>query len=313
MSNSRTSTAATMEVVPSMKFGTRLLAFSNLDKLLYPSGFTKREVIQYYLQIAPAILPHLKDRAVTLKRYPNGSNAPFFFEKNCPAHRPDWVKTAEIRGSSDSVTKHCVLGDLASLLWAANLAALELHVPLGKAAHADRPTAMVYDLDPGPPATLADCIKLGLQLRDVLSQLGLESCAKISGSKGLHVYVPLNTPAVTFDQTKQFAQAIAKLLERQDPGRVTTTMSKAQRSGKVFVDWSQNDRHKTTACAYTLRATSEPRVSTPVAWTELEETSRAGNMDWLVFSPAQVIERFREHGDLFLPVLRSKQRLPQVE
>jgi bifunctional non-homologous end joining protein LigD len=299
-------------IAPSMTVGGRRLAFTNLGKPLYPSGFTKGEVIDYYRQIAPAIVPHLKDRAVTLKRYPNGTRAPFFFEKNCSKYRPEWVKTAEVRGST-SANQHCVLGNPASLLWVANLAALELHVPLAKTEHPDRPTAMVYDLDPGPPATLADCIELGLDLRDVFAHLGLECFAKTSGGKGLHVYVPLNTPAVTFEQTKRFAQAIATLFERQHPDRVTATMSKAKRPGKVFVDWSQNDQHKTTACAYSLRATEEPRVSTPVSWSELEAVRRSGHLERLAFSPAAVIERVRLHGDLFLPVLRSKQRLPHVE
>ncbi len=296
----------------SMKIGMRRLTFTNLAKPLYPSGFTKGEVIDYYLKIAPAIIPYLKDRAVTLKRYPNGTQALFFFEKNCPRHRPDWLKTAEVRGNT-SANQHCVLGDPASLLWAANLAALELHVPLAKAKCPDRPTAMVYDLDPGPPATLLDCVELGLKLRDLLDHLGLASYAKTSGSKGLHVYVPLNTPGVTFDQSKRFAQAIAMLLERQVPDRVTATMAKARRAGKVFVDWSQNDQHKTTACAYTLRATDEPRVSAPVAWKELEAVARSGRPQRLAFSPADVVERVREQGDLLLPVLGQKQRLPHME
>jgi len=295
-----------------MTVGGKRLAFSNLGKPLYPSGFTKGEVINYYLQISPAIVPHLKHRAVTLKRYPNGSRAPFFFEKNCAKYRPDWVKTAEVRGNT-SANQHCVLGDPASLLWVANLAALELHVPLAKAEHPDRPTAMAYDLDPGEPANLADCIELGLKLRDLFAHLGLECFAKTSGSKGLHVYVPLNTPAVTFEQTKRFAQAIAALFQRQHPARVTATMSKAQRPGKIFVDWSQNDQHKTTACAYTLRATEEPRVSTPVSWPELEAVRRSGRLERLAFSPGDVVERLRLHGDLFLPVLRLKQRLPHME
>ncbi len=299
-------------IAPSMTIGGRRLAFSNLGKPLYPSGFTKGEVIDYYLQIAPAMVPHLKDRAVTLKRYPNGSQAPFFFEKNCSKYRPEWVKTAEVRGNT-SANQHCVLGDPASLLWVANLAALELHVPLARTSHPDRPTVMVYDLDPGAPATLADCIELGLKLRETLEHLGLECWAKTSGSKGLHVYVPLNTPNVTFEKTKQFAKAIAMLFERQHSSRVTSTMSKAQRPGKVFVDWSQNDQHKTTACVYTLRATREPRVSAPVTWKELEAVHRSGRLERLAFSPAQVLKRFREQGDLFLPVLQSKQRLPHVD
>lgn len=308
----RRKAAAATPIEPAMTIGGKRLTFSNLNKPLYPSAFTKGEVIEYYRGVSPAILPHLKDRAVTLKRYPNGTAAPFFFEKNCPVHRPDWVKTAEVRGNT-SVNQHCVLGDIPSLLWAANLAALELHIPLAKTGHPDRPTVMVYDLDPGPPATLADCIQLGLQLRDMLGRLGVECLAKTSGSKGLHVYVPLNTPTVTFDQTKHFAQTLALLFERQNPDRVTATMSRARRTGKVFVDWSQNDQHKTTACVYTLRATEEPRVSTPVTWNELEAVRRSGKLERLAFTPAQVVERVREQGDLFLPVLRLKQRLPHVE
>src|SRR5690348_2282239 len=243
---------------PALTLGGKRVPLSNLDKRLYPSGFTKGQAIDYYLRIAPMILPHLRSRAITLKRYPNGSRAPFFFEKNCPLHRPDWIKTARILSTrtENKEVNHCLINDRAALLWVANLAALELHVPLAKADRPGRPTVMVFDLDPGAPATLVDCARLGIRLRDLLARLGLQSFPKTSGSKGLHVYVPLNGSGagVTFDDTKTFALAIASLLARDDPQKVTMNMSKSGRAGKVFVDWSQNDTHKTTVCAYSLRA-----------------------------------------------------------
>jgi bifunctional non-homologous end joining protein LigD len=300
-----------MSTAASVIVGGRKLPVSNLDKPLYPTGFTKKQVIDYYLAISPAMLPYLRDRAVTLKRYPNGSQEKFFFEKNCPDHRPNWVKTADVNGGKQAGgNTHCMINDARSLAWAANLAALELHVPLAKAKSQDRPTMMVFDLDPGAPATLTDCVELGLKLRDVFKGLGLLCSAKTSGSKGLHVYVPLNTPGVTFDQTKDFARAIAMSFERQNPKRVTSNMSKAIRGGKVFVDWSQNDRHKTTACVYTLRATERPSVSTPVSWEELGKALRKDMIKALAFTPDQVIERVKKLGDLFLPVVELKQRLP---
>ena len=311
VTSSRTPRGKEALITPSMKIGSRQMAFTNLQKALYPSGYTKAEVIGYYLKIAPVMLPYVKDRAVTLKRYPNGSGAPFFFEKNCSAHRPGWMKTALVPGTEGG-NHHCLLTDAASLAWAANAAALELHVPLAKAARQDRPTVMVYDLDPGAPATLLDCVQLGLKLRDMLADLGLKSFAKTSGSKGLHLYVPLNAPRVTFEQTKNFSHALAQLFEQQNKDRVTTIMSKARRPGKVFVDWSQNDQHKTTACAYTLRATESPQVSTPVSWKELEAVAKSGDVNKLVFSPEQVIARVAKFGDLFEPVLKLKQRLPHI-
>jgi bifunctional non-homologous end joining protein LigD len=289
------------------------LQFSNLDKPLYPDGFNKGQVIEYYLRMAPVILPHLRGRAITLKRYPNGSTAPFFFEKNCPAHRPSWIKTARIISSrSEEGVNHCVLGDRASLLWVANLAALELHVPMARAAKPDRPTAMVFDLDPGPPANLLNCIKIAFQLRDTLKHLGLESFAKTSGGKGLHMYVPLNTP-VTFDDTKSFANAIASLFAKQDPDHVVSNMTRSLRPGKVFIDWSQNDMHKTTVCVYSLRAREHPSVSMPVTWPELSTAARTKNTRALFYSPDQAIARTQRTGDLFEPVLSLRQRLPMFK
>lgn len=293
-----------------LRIGQRRLAFSNLEKVLYPSGFTKGEVISYYLQIAPVILPHLKSRAVTLKRYPNGTAAPFFFEKHCASHRPAWVKTSRIVSSRGEV-EHCLINDAATLLWAANLAALELHVPLAKADHPERPTSMVFDLDPGPQRTLLDCMSLGLRLRDVLERLGLESCVKTSGGKGLHVLVPLNTSGVSFEDTKSLAHALATVFERENPKAVTATMAKEKRAGRIFIDWSQNDQHKTTVCAYSLRAQERPLVSTPVAWEELETALTARRLETLVFTAQRVLERVQQQPDGFALVLQLKQRLPR--
>jgi bifunctional non-homologous end joining protein LigD len=289
--------------------GGRVVAVSNLQKPLYPSGFTKRQVLDYYRAVAPVMLPYLEGRAVTLKRFPNGSDQPYFFEKNCPNHRPQWVSTAKVKGKSGSV-QHCVLKNTADLLWAANLAALELHVPLAKASHPDRPTVIAFDLDPGPPADIRLCAAIALRLRKILAGLGLECVAKTSGGKGLHVYLPLNIPGVSFDDTRQFAKLVAQLFQKDDPEQVTAKMTRSLRAGKVFVDWSQNDPHKTTACAYTLRANQTPGVSTPLTWDEVALAER-GKMK-LQFKPEQVIERVERLGDLFVPVQRLRQRL-QIE
>jgi bifunctional non-homologous end joining protein LigD len=296
--------------------GNKQLTLSNLGKSLYPSGFTKGQVIEYYARIAPAILPYLRDRAVTLKRYPNGTQAPFFFEKNCPAHRPPWVKTARIESgrTEGESTNHCLIQDQATLTWVANLASLELHVPLAKASKPDRPTMMVFDLDPGEPATMRDCAQIGLRLRDMLERLKVKCFAKTSGSKGLHVYVPLNVPSLTFERTKSFALAVASLLAREEPARLTVNMSRSGRAGKVFIDWSQNDRHKTTVCPYSLRAKERPTVSTPVTWEEVEQAAgvKRGKAGELAFLSDDVIGRVERNGDLFAPVLSLKQKLPAL-
>ncbi len=301
-----------MRTESELKVNGRTLKVSNLDKVLYPeAGFTKGDVINYYIQIAHCLLPHLKDRALTLKRYPNGVNAEFFYEKRCPPHRPDWVKTAAIwsEGNQKEI-QFCLANDLPTLVWAANLADLELHTSLAKAQAPDRPTMMVFDLDPGPPAEILECARVAFWLRGILAELKLKAFPKTTGSKGLQLYVPLNTP-VDFDKTKSLAKALAEALEQQYPKQVVSKMSKALRKGKVFIDWSQNDRHKTTVCVYSLRAKQTPTVSTPLDWDELEKASKAGKRENLVFTSDDVVKRAKQHGDLFEPVLKLKQKLPK--
>jgi bifunctional non-homologous end joining protein LigD len=291
----------------------RTLSLSNLDKVLYPAaGFTKGHVIDYYTRIAPAVLPHLEGRALTLKRYPNGVEGQFFYEKNAPSHRPEWVKTATIPIRTDGRTIDFVLADdLPTLVWLANLADLELHTSLAKAADPRSPTILAFDLDPGPPATIVECARVALRLREVFEHLGLEAFPKTSGSKGMQVYVPLNVPA-TYAQTKGFSQALAQLLERRHPELVVSEMRKDLRPGKVFVDWSQNDEHKTTVAAYSLRARERPTVSTPLRWEEVEAVVGSEDPDELVFTSADVLERVAEHGDLFAPVEQLEQELPAL-
>src|SRR5467141_220222 len=284
------------------------LSVSNLDKVLYPKvGFTKGQVIDYYIRIAPALLPHLQDRPLTMKRYPNGVDAQFFYEKNCPSHRPKWVKTAKVWSEGNNrMMNYCLAQDLPTLVWAANLADLELHTSLAKKKDVARPSMMVFDLDPGAPADIVQCCQVGLWLRDLLGETKLKAFAKTSGSKGLQVYVPLNT-AVTFDQTKDLSRALAQHLEREHINLVTSNMSKAVRKGKVFVDWSQNDEHKTTICVYSLRAKEEPTVSTPVTWDEVEKCLKKKKADLLKFRTDQVLARVEKRGDLFESVKEMKQ------
>ncbi|HWY51435.1 MAG TPA: non-homologous end-joining DNA ligase [Chthoniobacterales bacterium] len=288
------------------------LSVSNLNKVLYPKvGFTKGQVIDYYIRIAPVLLPHLKDRPLTMKRYPNGVDKEFFYEKNCPTHRPKWVKTAKVWSEGNNRTMdYCLAQDLPTLVWAANLADLELHSSLAKKNNVARPTMMVFDLDPGAPADIVQCCQVGLWLRDLLGGMKLKSFAKTSGSKGLQVYVPLNTP-VTFDQTKDLSRALAQLLEQAHGNLVTSNMSKSVRKGKVFVDWSQNDEHKTTICVYSLRAKEEPTVSTPVTWDEVANCLKKKKADLLRFRSEKTLERVKKNGDLFAPVEKLKQKLPK--
>jgi bifunctional non-homologous end joining protein LigD len=292
----------------------RHLKLSNLEKVLYPAtGFTKQQVIDYYVRIAPAILPHLTGRPLTRKRYPDGVEGEPFFEKNAPAHRPDWVKTAPIWSGRNRRTIHYVLAeDLATLVWLANLAALELHPSLSLAKEITCPTMMVFDLDPGPPANIVQCCQVAVWLREIFDHFGLQSFPKTSGSKGLQVYVPLNTPT-SYDATKLFAHALAQLLEQEHPKEVLSEMSKQARTGKVFVDWSQNDEHKTTIAVYSLRARERPTVSTPVKWEELERALKKKEASLLVFESSQVVARFEKMGDLFEPVLELKQKLPDLK
>src|SRR3954469_17490840 len=287
----------------------RRLSLSNLGKVLYPAaGFTKGQVIDYYTRIAPALLPHLRGRPLTLKRYPNGVEGQFFYEKQCPSHRPDWVRTAPIQAGS-KVINFCLCDDLPTLVWAANLADLEIHPSLALAVDVTSPTILAFDLDPGPPATIVECAEVAVRLRVALQSIGLEAFPKTSGSKGMQVYVPLNTPA-GYDRTKPFARGLAQVLERRNPGLVVSDMKKTLRRGKVLVDWSQNDEHKTTVNVYSLRARERPTVSTPLRWEEVEGVLSSRDPETLSFTSAEVLERVAEHGDLFAPVAELRQELP---
>src|SRR5215472_15783322 len=299
---------------PIVEIQGKSLKLSNLQKVLYPAaGFTKKDVIDYYVRIAPAIVPHLHQRCLTRKRYPDGVDAEPFFEKNAPQHKPAWVKTAGVWSDGGRRTVHYILADdLATLVWLANLAALELHPSLALAKDIKCPTDMVFDLDPGPPANIVQCCQVAMWLREIFEHLGLRSFPKTSGSKGMQLYVPLNTPT-TYDKTKLFSHALAQLLEQEHPELVVSDMKKNLRTGKVFVDWSQNDEHKTTISVYSLRAREHPTVSTPVSWDEVEKTLKKKDAGLLVFESKDVIKRFDKMGDLFEPVLELKQKLPDLK
>jgi len=289
------------------------LELSNLDKVLYPqTGFTKGELIDWYARIGEVLLPHLCGRPLTLKRYPEGVEGKHFYEKRCPKHRPDWVTTASIysdrhKGEID----YCVVEDLATLVWLANLADIEMHTSLSRCAEMERPTSIVFDLDPGAPAEVLDCAQVAVWLRGMFEQLGLRCYPKTSGSKGMQLNVPLNSE-VTYAQTKPFAKAVAETLERKFGDRVVSQMSKAKRPGRVLIDWSQNDRHKTTVCVYSLRAKARPTVSTPLEWDEVEAALASGEPDALAFDHAAVLERVAAKGDLFAPLLSEEQALPSL-
>jgi bifunctional non-homologous end joining protein LigD len=284
----------------------RELSLTNLDKVLYPkAGFTKGDVIDYYARISPVLLPHLHGRPLTLKRYPNGVDRQHFYEKNCPSHRPQWVQTAMVGDIC-----FCLAHDLPTMIWLGNLADLELHTSLSLADPIERPTILAFDLDPGPPADIVQCCRVAMLLRGMFSHLGLESFPKTSGSKGLQVYVPLNNDHTTYDKTKPFARAVAETLEKAEPDLIVSRMTKSLRPGKVLVDWSQNDEHKTTVNVYSLRAKDRPTVSTPVTWEEVAACAEAGDASLLVFDSEQVLARVEEQGDLFAPVLSLVQDLP---
>jgi bifunctional non-homologous end joining protein LigD len=286
----------------------RRLRLSNLDKVLYPeAGFTKAQVVDYYARVGEVLVPHLADRPVTLVRWPDGVASQSFFEKRCPSHAPTWMRSAAVYEDLEQ----CVLDDLPSLVWAANMAALELHTPQARVSSPDRPDSMVFDLDPGPGAAILDCCRVGLDLRGVLAELGLESVVKTSGAKGLHLAVPLHTK-VTDDDTKGFARALGQLLAKRDPDRVTVVMKKEQRPGKVFVDWSQNDEHKTTVCTYSLRGKERPTVSTPVSWDEVSDALDAKDPEALTFEAGDVLERVEQLGDLYEANLELEQELPAL-
>jgi bifunctional non-homologous end joining protein LigD len=291
----------------------RNLSLTNLDKVLYPAaGFTKGQVVDYAVRIAPVLIPHLAGRPLTMKRYPNGVNEEYFFEKNAPKHRPEWVKTTPVWSEGNNRTMHYLMAnDLPTLVWIANLASIELHPSLSLGSDISTPTMIVFDLDPGPPANIVLCCQVGLWVREIFDHFGLQSFAKTSGSKGLQIYVPLNTKT-SYDQTKAFAHAIARLLEQQHPELIVSDMKKAIRTNKVFVDWSQNDQHKTTISVYSLRARERPTVSTPVRWEEVERALKKKDADLLVFEAKDVLARVQKVGDLFEPVQKLKQKLPQL-
>jgi bifunctional non-homologous end joining protein LigD len=293
----------------------RELKLTNLDKVLYPkAGFSKGEVVDYYAKVAPAIIPHLAGRAVTLRRFPEGVDDldAAFFEKRCPKHRPKWVKTARVEaGPRAGKIDFCVCDSLPTLVWMAQLAAIELHPSLSLSRAPKRPTVLAFDLDPGPPADVVDCCRVGLRLRELFDRFGLRCFPKTSGSKGLQIYVPLNT-RTSYEVTKPFAKAIAQLLEKQTPGRVVSKMKKVEREGRVFVDWSQNHQRKTTIAVYSLRARERPTVSTPVAWDEVEAAAKSGDASKLVFEAGDALKRIEQHGDLFAPVLELEQELPEL-
>ena len=284
----------------------RRLTLSNLDKVLYPeSGTTKAEVIDYYARVAAVLVPHLDDRGVTLRRFPDGVDGGSFFEKRCPSHRPSWVSTRLGPGDSNGAIHYCCLDSAPALVWAANMAALEIHAPMARGADIDTPTMCVFDLDPGEPAGIRECAEVALDVRDLLGDLGVVGVPKTSGSKGLQVYVPLNSDGASYEKTKPFAHAVARLLEDERPDLVVSRQRKDLRKGKVLVDWSQNDEHKTTVAVYSLRARERPTVSTPVTWEEVE----AGDLS---FEAGEVLERVERHGDLFAPVLELRQELPRL-
>ena len=306
-----TAKTSTRRNADTLKINGRQVPVSNLDKIFYPSvGFTKAQVIDYYIRISAVLLPYLKDRPLTLKRYPDGVEGGFFYEKRCPAYRPEWIKTAPVWSDRyEAEIDFCLANDLPSIVWAANLGDLELHTFLAKAGDVDCPTMMVFDLDPGAPADIISCAQVGLWLREELDKLKLKSFPKTSGSKGLQIYVPLNTP-VTYDQTKALSHRLAEVLEQAHRKEVVSKMSKSLRTGKVFVDWSQNDRHKTTVCAYSLRAKERPTVSTPVTWEEVRSALKRKDPARLSFISGEVLDRIEKQGDLFEPVLKLKQKLP---
>ncbi len=286
----------------------RHLTLSNLDKVLYPDGFTKAQVIDYMARIAPVAVPHLTGRALTFRRYPDGSDTKGFFEKRCPGHRPPWLGVALGPGDRKGGIEYCRIDETAAMVWAANMAALEIHAPMALASDLDVPRTLVFDFDPGAPAGIQDCCEIAIAARQVLDSVDLRGWCKTSGSKGLQMYVPLNTPGATHDGAADFALAVGQLLERQLPDRVTTIMAKAERPGKVFIDWSQNALHKTTIAPYSLRARPTPTVSTPVAWAEVEAAAER-TLD-LTFTASDVLERVARHGDLFAEVLTTEQVLP---
>ena len=289
------------------------LKLTNLDKVLYPAaGLTKGQVIDYYARIGPVLIPQLKEHPLTLKRYPNGIDQQYFFEKNATQYRPEWVKTVPVWSEGNRRNVNYILADdLPTLIWVANLASIELHPSLSLASNIECPAVIAFDLDPGPPANIIQCCQVAFWLREIFERFGLQSFPKTSGSKGLQIYVPLNTKT-GYDVTKPFAHALARLLEDEHRDLVVSDMKKAVRTNKVFVDWSQNDEHKTTVSVYSLRARERPTVSTPVTWEEVEAAFKKKDTALLTFEAWQVLDRVEKMGDLFEPVLKLEQKLPKL-
>jgi bifunctional non-homologous end joining protein LigD len=290
----------------------RRIPVSNLDKPIFPAGpFLKANVIDFYIRIAGCLLPHIKDRPITLKRYPNGVTGKHFYEKNAPKFTPDWVRTFPVprRGGGPDI-QYVVINDLPTLVWVANLASVEIHPFLHRTSNLNQPTAVVFDLDPGEGADVLTCARVALILQGFLNDIRLQSFAKVSGSKGIQVYAPLNTD-VTYEETGRFANTVAGTLQREHPDLIVSDMAKSLRRGKVFIDWSQNSDFKTTVAVYSLRAKQdEPFVSMPVEWDELEKAIKQGDRDRLYFGPAAALRRIGRVGDLFAPALKLRQRLP---
>jgi bifunctional non-homologous end joining protein LigD len=279
--------------------------------VLWPkTGFSKGEAIDYYARVAETILPHLAGRPLTRVRFPDGTESQRFFEKRAPSHTPDWVRKAPIEMGTAGLLDFVVCDDRPTLIWLAQLAALELHPSLSLASDPETPTVIAFDLDPGEPATIVECSRVGLRVRELFGNLGLKSFPKTSGSKGLQVYVPLNGP-VGYERTKPFARAVAQALERAESELVVSRQKKELRKGKVLVDWSQNDRAKTTVAVYSLRCRERPWASTPLRWEEVETLAADGDPESVRFEAAGVLERIDAHGDLFAPVLELEQELPE--
>jgi bifunctional non-homologous end joining protein LigD len=295
-----------------VEMGGRQLKLSNLDKVLWPeAGFTKGQMIDYYARIAEVMVPHLAGRPITLRRYPNGVDGQSFFEKNCPSHRPPWLPVTDMTDRHSKTISFCLLEEQAALVWTANLAAIELHPSLARGDRLDQPTSVVFDLDPGPGADVVTCGRVALLIRETLEALGLMSLVKTSGSKGLQLYVPLNS-ASSYEQTRPFSLALAQVIEKAHPDLVVTTQDKSVRPNRVLIDWSQNTEFKTTVSVYALRARPQPTVSTPVTWDEVEAAVKAGDGTRLVFETAEVLERVAESGDLMAPLLSVEQTLPEL-
>ena len=286
----------------------RELFLTNLDKVFFPeTGMTKGDVINYYRIIAPVLMPHVKDRTISLKRYPDGITDGYFYEKRCPPFHPPWIRTKKDELSRKK-PDYCVLSDVPSLIWFVNLASVELHTFLHR-IDGNQPTMVMFDLDPGPPAFLTESARVALMLRDLFDRIGLVCFAKMSGGKGIHLAIPLNVP-VEYAETKQFARSVAQTVESRLPDLVVSNMNKSLRGGKVLIDWSQNDRHKTTVSVYSLRMHPKPTISAPVSWHEIEKAEKNKTMEKLLFSPEELLERVERVGDIWADVVAMKQKLP---